>query len=328
MNAEVIKPLENKFVDKYNNNSAVCKDRLLRYFQGSNESYFGVEYFGCCSTRMIKTVEDSVNHCCLTFGSKCDDSASLLRCCGEERCNNGYCPLTAGTPLTPILGLKKDSKYRTSTRPKNSRFFFNYTSSTLKCADPTYPMEAKMYFYDQVIYACCKSDYSKNITDAADKCCLLANEPCDSTIPCCRDGQNMTCTINGSNKTCRDRSACIEGRCSGSSGDSNDKSLTQSCLTLQAPEANKDVLTVNDTLSCSKYTAFRFYAEDSSKKVMGCCRGKPKDAMESTNHCCLVAGSTCQATIECCKHLYCCGGYCSGLSGSKYASKKEIPYNY
>ena len=309
-------PLVNTWKNPYNNGSATCGDRMLRYAQISNSSM----WFGCCSTRKITNTSDTMNYCCLTFGSKCADDSGV-KCCREERCCGGQCVMTAGTPKFKELGLKTDSRVM-GTRPTNSMTYLNTTITSVNCSDKTYPVYVYGKIYNSYIFGCCKQNYGMDLKATSTGCCILAGSPCDSSIPCCNDiGQSCL----ASTKSCAARSSCVGGRCSGSSGSPKDAVLGGTCNRLEAPTVNKLLLKISDNTTCSD-TVFKYYAESDDKATKACCRAKPLNATDSTNHCCLLGGSKCDGGISCCRHLLCCGGQCSYTSGYKYSSDLETPF--
>ena len=304
--ADSPKPLNITWSDPQNDNKTTCNDRLLKYAMqstGTKYTTYG-DWFGCCSTSNITNLEDSEYACCLTFGSKCNDANTKLRCCREEACCDGRCVLTSGTPKDNSLGGKRDSQ-----KPKMNTVFAFTKPWSRDCSNPTHPLNRFMTYYQKNIYACCMKDYDNSTDQAASKCCLLSNSPCDSSVPCCNDRP------------------CIGGRCPQSAGNSDDPNLTTkkgACKGLKAAAENTMELKFANKTCESK--GLSFYAKSSDGKSSGCCSEKPMDAQSSAESCCLLHGSKCDGGIRCCHSLFCCNGMCSENSGFRSSSGVERPY--
>ena len=303
-------PLNETWKVPENGGKTTCGDRLLNFAmtsvkQGTYSTYG--EWFGCCSSSNITTLKDTTNHCCLTFGSTCNDLAGEVRCCREQSCCGGRCLLTSGTPTSESLNGKFDST--TPNKNNNTFFVFNGTASyQANCENKEYPLFRLYNPYKTLIRACCKNDYKGTKADAATKCCVTRRQACDSSVPCCNNRP------------------CISAKCPGSSGSEDDENLggkNSTCRELKPSSENTMVLKKNGTC---RDTVFNILAKTNNGEGMGCCRSEPKDAKSSAENCCLLKKSTCNGGIGCCRGLLCCNGFCGDDSGKKNSKSLSVPF--
>lgn len=300
-----------------------CADPILPLLLSDQSKKF----YGCCN---LKKLNDSSENCCLLAGSACDIlyTRSPRPCKGAPCCpvdkvdDKPYSIVRASAGSVFDINLRRLMRYYV-----NEFRFRGYQGQRIKnyvalkdnpvddmCVDRGgyFKIGKVAKFMNLEFRGCCRRAPTSP-AQSTEFCCLNAFSPCNGGIDCCRN------------------TPCYLGKCTYAAGRAEEpfyQSKTSICGYQERydkhPYDNYPVR-VTATGKCQQpgLPILHNFTSNSipnyyGRTLIGCCRKRHFNGpAEIRSDCCMLEGSYCDNTVNCCAGQVCCGNVCSISAGTR-----------